>query len=122
MIPKTFAGSALVSDVLEGILQAERQAELLVQQAREKQRRSLQAAEQETDRRLQKARAASQRHMSEAMEKARKEADDRYQKAMREAEIQSEKWKDHESEQLNRIVDGIVEIIARPEVERKEAK
>ncbi|MFW5797147.1 MAG: hypothetical protein ACOCXE_01430 [Spirochaetota bacterium] len=104
-------------EIVDEIVQAEKQAEQIVSDAKKEAEEIRTAFDAEERQVLAEAREEAARQTRERLDRARKEADERRRAALAE-ELSAEQYLEAHAERAQRAVDRVVDLLVRPEYER----
>ena len=104
-----------MQEIVTKVLEAEKEAEQRLQEARAKAAEIRGQADREVQAKLQEAREQATRRSHEIVEQARQQAKEEYEQALQQArEDNREFFRDHD-DQLDRAAEAVVELITVPQ-------
>lgn len=107
-------------DIVEQVLETEKRAEQIIQQARARETEIRNTAETESGRIVQQARADAQRLLLEEASRARQEADLEYRQAVQQVESANAGFLERNRSKIESAVERVIALLAAPEYPREE--
>ena len=107
-----------MEEIIKRIVQAEKNAEKLLEDARARESKLRARVEQESAERLEKARLESKENLERKVEDARKKGKSDFNEAVRNAEESSQDFQNQNQERLENITEKIVGLVVTPEYDR----
>ncbi len=106
-------------EIIEEIIQAEKKAEKLIQEARDRQREQSMTVEREVHEKIQQTRSASQKRILDGAAKAREKAKEDHKEAITHLGKENEKYLSRSEKNLNDAIEKIVKLLITPEFEKE---
>jgi vacuolar-type H+-ATPase subunit H len=107
-------------DIVEQVLETEKRAEQVIQQARARETEIRNAVETESGRIVQQARADAQRLVLEESNRARQEADREYRQAVQQAESANAGFVERNRPKIESAVERVIALLITPDYPREE--
>ena len=104
-----------MQEIVTKVLEAEKEAEGRIQEARSKTAEIRAQADREVQVKLQEAREQAARRSQEILDKARSQARAEYEKAVQRSLEDNQLFFEKNEEQINRAAEAVVELITAPE-------
>ncbi len=104
-----------MQEIVTKVLEAEKEAEATIQEARSKAGEIRAQADREVEAKLQEAREQASKRSQEILEKARNQARAEYEKSVQQTRDENQAFFHSHDEEINRAVEAVVSLIIAPE-------
>jgi vacuolar-type H+-ATPase subunit H len=107
-----------MQEIIEEIIRAEKKAEKLIQEARDRQREQSMTVEREVHEKIQQARSASQKRILDGAAKDREKAKEDHKEAIIRMKKEDKEFSRESEKKLKGTIEKIVKLLITPEFEK----
>jgi V/A-type H+-transporting ATPase subunit G/H len=104
-----------MQEIVTRVLEAEKEAETRIQEARSKAGEIRAQADREVEAAMQQAREQAGKRSQEILSRARSQAQEEYEKAVEQAREENQAYFRSHDEDINRVADSVLALITNPE-------